>query len=575
MKRNLTAMTEREFDLLVIGAGAFGAAAAWDASLRGLRVALIDQCDFGSGASAECFKVVHGGIRYLQHGNIKRLRSSCRERSAWLRIAPHLVKPLPIVVPTFGAGRRGKAFLGAGMYAYDLLTAGRNHAIDDPSRRIPGTRFLSRGELLDVFPELDQPSLTGGAIFNDGQMYNPARLVLAFVRSAVDRGTVAANYVQATDFLYQGRRVCGVKARDVLNGSDFDIRARLVLNAAGPWAEYLLGDPAHFGQHHRGHFSRDAFFIVKRRPRSAYALAVPGQSRDRDTLISRAARHLFAVPWREHTLIGVWHRPFAERPDAAAVDDYEIASWITEMNASHPALQLRQEEVSYACCGLVPFGDGSSNVKELSFGKESRLVDHQRTHNIAGLVTLIGIRFTMARADAAMALDLLLQQWSGKKLRPVATEHTPLLGGDIADFPALLAQTLHSRPASISAQSLAALVYTHGTEVSALLARAQLPGESTPIGNSDTLLAEVTHAVETEMAVRLEDVVLRRTDLGSASHPGREAIEQAASGMQPLLHWSERQRTEEIAATEQVLRRHHAIVPESRISDRMVEEFVR
>src|SRR6202789_3750782 len=155
MKRDLAALAAERFDLLIVGGGAFGAAAAWDATLRGLRVALIDQSDFGSGASAECFKMVHGGIRYLQHADIRRLRSSCAERSAMLRIAPHLVNPLPIVIPTYGHGRQGKAFLAAGMLAYDALTAGKNSAIADRTRRIAGTRLLSRNQTLDLFPELE------------------------------------------------------------------------------------------------------------------------------------------------------------------------------------------------------------------------------------------------------------------------------------------------------------------------------------------------------------------------------------------------------------------------------------
>src|SRR5450755_3206614 len=142
MKRNLEALAGTEFDLLIIGGGAFGAAAAWDAALRGLRVALIEQRDFASGASAECFKMIHGGIRYLQHADIRRLRASCAERSAMLRIAPHLVNPLPILIPTYGHGRQGKAFLAAGMLAYDLLTRGNNSGISDPKRRIAGTRLL-------------------------------------------------------------------------------------------------------------------------------------------------------------------------------------------------------------------------------------------------------------------------------------------------------------------------------------------------------------------------------------------------------------------------------------------------
>src|ERR1700734_2230520 len=143
MKRDLPELAAAEFDLLIVGGGAFGAAAAWDAALRGLHVALVERSDFGGGSSAECFKMVHGGIRYLQHADIRRLRASCAERSALLRIAPHLVNPLPIVIPTYGHGRQGKAFLAAGMYVYDALTLGKNAGIADPMRRISRTQLLS------------------------------------------------------------------------------------------------------------------------------------------------------------------------------------------------------------------------------------------------------------------------------------------------------------------------------------------------------------------------------------------------------------------------------------------------
>lgn len=559
MQRSLNGLADHEFDVLVIGAGAFGAAAAWDATLRGLRVALIDQADFGGGASAECFKMVHGGIRYLQHGDVRRLRASCHERSALLRIAPHLVRPLPVVVPTFGSGRNGKLLLGTGMYLYDLLTAGRNAGIADASRRIPGTRLLSRGELLGVFPELEQPKLTGGAVFVDGQMYNPARLVLAFVRSASLRGAAVANYVRATRFIWNDRAVCGVRARDMLEGEDFDIRARLVLNAAGPWAEYLLADTEMFGSYRRGHFSRDAYFVVRRAPRSVYALALPGQSRDRDSLVSRTARHLFAVPWRGYTLVGVWHRLFSEPPDTAVVQEAELQSWLAEMNASHPALQLRRDEICYAHCGLVPFGGGTVGVNELSFGKESRFIDHRRSHGITGLVTLIGIRYTTARGDAARALDLLLQQWSGTAPPPAATASTPLVGGDVPDIGLQRAGALAARPQMLEPRSLDALLCNHGSRIDEVLSIATEPGEARRLGESDTLLAEVTHAVRNEMAMRLDDVVFRRTDLGSAAHPGHAALEQAAHRMQQLASWSEQRRRQELERTEAFLQRHHAV----------------
>jgi glycerol-3-phosphate dehydrogenase len=558
MKRDVAALAAQEFDLLVVGGGAFGAAAAWDATLRGLHVALIDQSDFGAGASAECFKMVHGGIRYLQHADIRRLRASCAERTALLKIAPHLVNPLPIAIPTYGHGRQGKAFLAAGMLAYDALTARRNATIDDRTRRISGTRLLSRPKTLELFPELEQRSLTGAAVFEDGQMYNPARLVLAFVKSAAERGAMAANYTEAVRFLWDGRRVCGARARDRLGGDEFDIRAKLVLNAAGPWAEYLLQDTERFGSRRRGHFSRDACFLVNRKPTSKYALAVPGWTKDSDAVVSRAARHLFAVPWRDRTLIGVWHRLFAERPDTAQVEEAEIAAWMAEMNASYPALRLRREDVIYANCGLVPFGDGRTATGELSFGKESRYMDH-RTEGISGLVTVIGIRYTTARADSARALDLLLEQWPSRP-GPAPTERTPLVGGNIDNFPELQAQARREVPAEVASRTLEAWLRNHGTHYRALWALTRSPEEAVRVAGSDTAMAEVTYAVHEEMAVHLADVVLRRTNLGSGSHPGALALDQAAQRMQTLLNWTHARRQQEIGLTESALTHHRASI---------------
>ncbi len=556
MKRDLAALASRRFDVLVIGGGAFGAAAAWDAALRGLKVALIEAKDFGGGASAECFKMVHGGIRYLQHADLKRLRFSCGERAAMLRIAPHLVTPLPIVIPTYGYGRQGKPFLAAGMLAYDALTAGKNAGIRDRSRHIAGTELLSKNDILALFPELEQRSLTGGAVFQDGQMYNAARLVLAFVKSAVRQGAAAANYAEALGFLWEGARVVGARVRDGLSGDEFAIRAGLVLNAAGPWADYLLKDPAHFPGYTRGHFSRDACFLVNRKPRSAHALAVPGMSRDRDAVVSRAARHLFAVPWRDCTLIGVWHRLFAERPDSARVEEAELAAWIEEMNAGYPALRLTREDVIYANCGLVPFGDEKTAAGELSFGKESRFIDH-RQGGIEGLVTLIGIRYTTARGDAAIALDLLLRQHPGAPGR-ADTAHIPLVGGDIASFAQLESEARGSVHKAVPPATLSAWLRNHGSEYQALAQLAAEPQLAQRLGSTDTVMAEVHHAVQAEMAVCLADVVLRRTNLGSGSHPGAPALAAAAAGMQRLLGWTDQHREQEISDTERTLRHHHA-----------------
>lgn len=560
MQRNPAALATDEFDVLIIGAGAFGAAAARDAALRGLRTALIERADFGGATSAECFKMVHGGIRYLQHADLPRLRASARERSALLRIAPHLVQPLPIAIPTYGKGRRGRAFLATGAAVYDLLTLDRNSGIRDPQRQIRRSRLLTRARLLELFPHLSSADLSGAVVFEDGQMYNPARLVLAFVSSAVDAGASACNYVEATKFLWRDSNVSGVRARDRLTGEEFDIRARLTLNAAGPWADYLQNDSQRFGAWRRLPFSRDAYFIVDRAPTSEYGVAVQGLSRDKDAMLGRATRHLFAVPWRDKTLIGVWHTLFPEFPDGAHVRPEEIETWIGELNSVYPSLQLSASEVSFAHCGLVPFGETATET-ELSFGKESRLIDHRAAHGVGSLVSLVGIRFTTARADATRALQLLLRQMPGAP-RGVDTTRLPLTGGEIEDFAAFEAQALRTKPASVDSVSMRALLRNHGARYAQVL-RSQDPHQDIGacIPDTTTLFAEIRHAAEHEMAVKLEDVVMRRTELAAGSHPGRRALESTAMEMAQQLRWSDNRMREELAATERTLARHLARIP--------------
>jgi glycerol-3-phosphate dehydrogenase len=555
MQRSIAALAQREYDLLIIGGGAFGAAAARDAALRGLSTALIERNDFGAGASAECFKMVHGGIRYLQHADIPRLRASCHERSAMLRIAPHLVSPLPIAIPTYGHGRSGRAFLGTGARVYDLLTCDRNRGIRDPQRRIANTKWLSRSDVLGMFPHLQAPDLTGAVVFEDGQMYNAARLVLAFVKGAAAAGADVCNYAEALEFIWSGNAVRGVRVRDQLSGDEFDVRARLTLNAAGPWADYLQSDPQRFGTAKRLPFSRDAYFIVNRAPTSEYGLAIQGLSRDKDALLGRQTRHLFAAPWRDKTLLGVWHRLFPDLPDNACVAPTEVEEWIAEINTVYPTLRLSPSEVSFAHCGLVPFGE-TATATELSFGKQSRLIDHRHTHQISGLVSLVGIRFTMARADAAQAVDMALKQFDRAPAAP-ATDALPLPGGDIENFAAFEATASRSLPTDFCRDSLPGLLRNHGTEYRGVLSE---NGASTVVyvPGTKTLTAEVRYAVKHEMAVHLDDVVMRRTDLAAGSHPGQAALLATAAEMGRQLAWSAERLHQEIAATEHNLQRHLA-----------------
>ncbi|MEN8130874.1 MAG: glycerol-3-phosphate dehydrogenase/oxidase [Pseudomonadota bacterium] len=546
MKRDLKALTDKEYDVVVIGGGSFGVCAAWDASLRGLSVALVEKGDFCGGVSANSFKVVHGGIRYLQHADIVRVRESCRERSALLRIAPHLVQPLPILIPTYGHGMSGKAVLGAGILLYDLLTAGRNRGIAGPDRRIPWGRLLTRDEVLRQFPGVKKEGLTGGAVFADGQIYNPTRLVISFLRSAVSRRAVVANYLEVKGFLRSGKSVKGIRAIDRFTGEGIEIRAKAVLNAAGPWAEGLLGEGLGMRLDRKGTYSRDTCFVMRRRFEGPYAIAVQGRTRDPDAVVGRSARHLFVVPWRDYSLIGVWHVVYSKSQDLVAVSDRELQVFIDEMNWAYPGLSLRLEDVLIWNAGLVPFGENASGAKDLSYGKRSIIIDHAETQGLDGLVTLIGIRYTMARGDAAKAVDILAQKLNWKEPRP-ATDKTPIFGGQIKHFEGFIAERMADNPWGLTPKVMRALVHNYGSEYEGVLAYAEEDKSLLEtIGESTTLRAEVMHAVHEEIALRLSDVIFRRTDLGTGEVPKTEDIRECGKIVARELGWSKRRLEQEV-----------------------------
>lgn len=537
MKRVIGNLADKEFDLVIVGGGIFGVCAAWDAVLRGYKVALLEKEDFGSGASANCFKMVHGGIRYIQHGDIVRLRGSCNERSAFLRVAPHLVEPLPIVIPTYGHGMKGKEVLAAGMYAYDLLTFDRNRGISDNCRKIKWSSFFGKTKLLEQFPGLDSKGLTGGSLFYDGQMYNPPRLVLAFLRSAVEQGAEALNYAEVKDFIRDGDAIVGVEVVDKLSGDLINVRSKCVINAAGPWAEHLLNDSISARLKPAGVYSRDACFVINKQKVKDFALALQGQTSDPDALLSRPARHLFIVPWRDVNLVGVWHVVTKGRPDQFKMSEEELISFIDEVNEACPALELALDDVTMWNAGLVPFGENDPEATNLSYGKRSRLLDHQKEHNVSGLITLIGIRYTMGRADAQIAVNMAEKYLGGRRPNP-NTDWEPVYGGDFESFEQLTHSVSHWLGTLGSSNQIpAAIAHNYGSKYIELTNyRDKYPGI---IDGSDVLQAEVAHAVHEEMAVTLADVVFRRTNMGTAQYPGRAALEQSAGIMAEELSWSE------------------------------------
>jgi glycerol-3-phosphate dehydrogenase len=550
VRRNVAALGEKEYDVIVVGGGIFGICAAWDAIQRGLAVALIEQGDFAGATSANCFKIVHGGLRYLQHADLFRMHESNRELNALLRIAPHLVSPLPIVIPTYGHGLQSKEILRLALLAYDLITCDRNSGLKDPERRIPRPRFMSRQECLSLFPGLKCEGLTGAVTFHDGHMYSPPRLALAYLKSAVDAGADAVNYVQATDILQRRAGVYGVRSRDVLSGNSLEIRGRIVLNAAGPWAERLLWRGLQMQLSPTLSYSRDACFVVARPLIEPYALAVQGRTRDPDAVVSRGNRHLFIAPWRQHTLIGVWHVIYTGAPGEFTVTEAELQGFLDEINDAYPPLGLTLNDVAMWHAGLVPFGHNALDAADLSYGKRSHLIDHAKEHGVEGLISMIGVRYTTSRGVAQRAIDLVLRKL-GRPVPKSTTAITPLYGGRIDRFAEFLRTAVDDRPVTVPPEAMRALVHNHGSAYREVLRYLDDPRCGETLGTSTVLKAEVAHAVREEMAQKLADVVFRRTDLGTGGFPGAMALTQCAELMASELGWTDsrlRQELDEVNA---------------------------
>ncbi len=385
MKRDIAALAAREWDLAVVGAGIHGAAVAWDAAQRGLAVALVEREDFGAGASWNSLKTIHGGMRHLQRLDVASLRESARERRTLLRIAPELVEPLRFLVPCRGWGSGSRVALAAGLRVNDLLTRDRNQGLP-VERQIPDGRTLGAAEALALAPGLEPRGLAGAALWHDAQAASTERLLLGFVHAAADAGAAVANHAEALELLRGPRgRVCGVALRDSLGGSSLEVRARLVVNAAGPWMDELGA---------RSGLRRPALPLLRARNlvlRRAcpVPLAVGARS---------DGRFLFLVPWQGRSIVGTSYEPLASPPS-------DPLAFLAEAQRAFPWAGVERADLALVHEGLVPGEGGPSGL-----WTRSRVVDHEREDGLAGLVSLQGVKYTTARAVAERAVDLSLRR---------------------------------------------------------------------------------------------------------------------------------------------------------------------
>ena len=395
--------SNQQFDVVIIGAGINGAGIARDAAMRGLSVLLVDKSDIGTGTTSASTRLIHGGLRYLEHYEFGLVRESLRERETLLKIAPHLVRPLPITIPIYKHSRRGRATIRAGMIAYDLLSIGKS---------LPRHRMLSRGETLKQSPGLNPEGLLGSALYFDAQVEFPERLVLENVLAAREHGAEVLTYTPVTNFRGEGDSVSGVEF--VSEGLSQFARAAVVINAAGPWVDRLL-DRAPVQSPRLIGGTKGSHMVVSPFPGApTTAIYIEARS-DR--------RPFFIIPWNGKYLIGTTDVRFEDDPDDVRSEPWEIDYLLSETNLAFPSAQLTRERILFTYAGVRPLAR-TDDKDEQSITRRHFICEHPQLKN---LLSIVGGKLTTYRNLAEECVDLIFRKL-GRSSPPCTTAKEVLPG---------------------------------------------------------------------------------------------------------------------------------------------------
>jgi glycerol-3-phosphate dehydrogenase len=490
-----------EFDLIVIGAGINGAGIARDAAMRGLRVLLVDKGDVGGGTSAASTRLIHGGLRYLEHFEFGLVRESLRERETLLKIAPHLVRPLAITIPIYKAGRRSRAKIWAGMVAYDLLSRGKS---------LPRHRMQSAEETLRQLPEMNAEGLVGSAVYYDAQVEFAERLVLENVLAAIEHGATVLTYRPVRKLLSENGRVGGVQ----LEGDFMDTAlASVVVNAAGPWVDQVIDQ-------HRRESAEEQQLIGG--TRGSHIVVGPFVGAPESAVYLEAVgdgRPFFVIAWNGNYLIGTTDVRFEGDPDETRSEEWEIEYLLAETNRAFPAARLTREDVLYTYSGVRPL-PFSRNEDEQSITRRHFLREHPQFSN---LISVVGGKLTTYRSLAEECVDLVFRKLQ-RSSPACETAHVPLPGAT------------GEAPANVC-ERWKRIYGSRAAKVAELGQR---------LNDQDPLTAEVVFAFQKELATTLGDCFLRRNMIGLNADRGIRDLERAAEIGKEFLGWTEERAAREV-----------------------------
>jgi glycerol-3-phosphate dehydrogenase len=525
----LAALDRDSFDIVVVGGGITGAGVAFDAATRGYSVALVEKADFASGTSSRSSKLVHGGLRYLQNFDLGLVREALLERQLLVSLAPHLVKPLPLVVPAF-EGARLDRLIGVGLNLYDVMSVdklrrrrGRDNGGESTSWSPDRHRIIPGEEVVELLPALASREPTSGYLFYDCQT-DDARLVMTVLAEAERFGAVCANGCEVTDLVEENGRACGVRVRDALGDGEFVVRAATVVNATGVWADRLRPGELH-----------DEAEVPRIRPSRGTHITL----RHDDLPLNSGAivpagggRSIFALPWLGSTLIGTTDNDY----DTDELDHIQPAEedveYLLEATNAFFGSSLAASDLTGAYAGVRPLISTGDPKKSVDISRKAELYETS-----SGMVTITGGKLTTWRRMAKMTVDAIVEREA--RDAPCRTHEIPL--GQAVEPDAL------PRVEGVRDDAYEMLAGRYGHQANDVLAVAAERGElAQPIvpGGPPDLLAEAVYAARHEQVRSVGDALLRRTRLGllaaGALTRDDEAARRVAQAMAPDLGWDDR-----------------------------------
>jgi glycerol-3-phosphate dehydrogenase len=527
--QHLRALGGETWDLLVIGGGITGAAAARDAAGRGLRVALVDSGDLGRGTSSRSSRLIHGGLRYLETGNLKLVFEASAERRRLLDLASHLVHPLRFVFPVFRNGPVGYRKLQAGMWLYDGLSLFRN---------IARHKMLPRDATRAEEPRLRTDGLAGAAVYYDASV-DDARLTLANARGAHEAGAAVVPYAEVAGFLRNGSGLAGARVRDCLveGAESVEVRARVVLNATGPWSDAVrkLADP---GAVPRLRPTKGVHILV-RRDRLGNRNAITFQS-------PVDGRVMFVLPWGDFSYVGTTDTDYAGSPAEVRADADDVRYLIDSANSIFPDARLTADDVVSTWAGIRPLLSPAGPEGGLAASATSR--EHEIWRDRGGLLNIAGGKLTTYRVMAKQAVDVAvraLKDEHGVESGSSPTADLPLPGDPHEPWEPFRDRVVGAAVAAgLGADTGEHLARAYGEDAESLLAAAR--GDAALAGRlmegHPYVWAEVVHAVRAEMAMTLDDVMVRRLHLFyEAADGGLAVATEVARRMaaQPGIGWDD------------------------------------